>query len=451
MKVVIIGAGFAGLKLADKLIDKKNIDVTLVDKYNYHQFQPLFYQVATASLDASNISFPIRKVFQKCKNFSFLLATVKEINHAENKIITNVEEVSYDVLVLASGCDTNFFGNQKMQSLAFPMKSTVEALRLRNHLVQTFEDAELVKDDEEKLRQQMCIVVVGGGPTGVELSGAISEMRNKILPKDYPNLDFSKMKILLVENGPKTLAAMSEKSSEQSRKYLTDLGVEVRTGVMLKDFDGEKVSLSSGDTIFTKTVIWAAGVKGNIPAGFDASLIVKGNRIKVDRYNKILGFTNVYAIGDIGSMETPKYPNGHPQLANVAISQGKLLAENLIKLSNDSKEALKQYEYHDKGNMATIGRNRGVVDIPKPKLHFGGFIGWFMWMSVHLFLILGVKNKIQIFVNWVYKYFTFDQNLRLIFNGLGFSEKQLKQIQTEQNIQPQVTSQPQVVQPAVPV
>lgn len=433
MKVVIIGAGFAGLKLADKLANKKDFNITLIDKYNYHQFQPLFYQVATASLDASNISFPIRKVFQKHKNFSFLLATVSEINHVENKVITDIGEVNYDILVLASGCDTNFFGNQKMQSLAYPMKSTVEALRLRNHLVQTFEDAELVKSDEEKLKQQMCIVVVGGGPTGTELSGAISEMRNKILPKDYPNLDFSKMKIYLVENGPRTLAAMSEKSSEDSARYLKELGVEVKTGFMLKDFDGDKATLSNGEVIPTKTIIWAAGVKGNLPAGFDASLVVKGNRIKVDRYGKILGFSNVYAIGDIASMETPKYPVGHPQLANVAISQGKLLADNLIKLNTNSKEPLKQYEYHDKGTMATVGRNRAVVDIPKPKLHFGGFIAWFMWMSVHLFLILGVKNKIQIFVNWIYKYFTFDQNLRLIFKGLGFSEKELNQIPQNKN------------------
>ena len=440
MKVVIIGGGFAGLKLAHKLVNKKNIEITLIDKYNYHQFQPLFYQVATSSLDASNISFPLRKVFQECKNFSFRLATVLEIKTAENVVITDTGDEHYDVLVLATGCDTNFFGNKQMQSLAYPMKSTVEALRLRHHLVQMFEDAELVKDDEEKLKQQMCIVVVGGGPTGVELSGAISEMRNKILPKDYPDLDFSKMKIYLLEGSPKTLGVMSEKSSDQSCKYLQELGVQVRTSTVVKEFDGEKVTLSSGDTIATKTVIWAAGVKGNLPAGFDGSLIVKGNRLKVDRYGKVLGFTNVYAIGDIASMETPKYPTGHPQLASVAIAQGKLLAENLVKLNANSREPLKQFEYHDKGNMATIGRNRAVVDIPKPKLHFGGFIAWFMWMSVHLFLILGVKNKIQIFINWIYKYFTFDQNLRLIFNGLGFSDKRLTN-QTIQSVAPLQTAQ----------
>ena len=323
MNVVIIGGGFAGLKLANNLIDKKGIDITIIDKYNYHQFQPLFYQVATASLDASNISFPLRKVFQKCNNFNYRMATVLEVKTVENTVVTTIGDVPYDILVLATGCDTNFFGNEKMHSLTYPMKSTVEALRLRHHLIQMFEDAELLKGDEAKLKQQMCIVVVGGGPTGVELSGAISEMRNKILPKDYSDLNFSKMEIYLVEGSPKTLGVMSAKSSAQSEEYLKDLGVIVKTGVVMKDFDGDKATLSTGEVIYTKTVIWAAGVKGNLPAGFDASLVVRGNRLKVDRYNRVLGFTNVYAAGDIASMETPKYPTGHPQLANVAIGQGK--------------------------------------------------------------------------------------------------------------------------------
>ncbi len=453
MRVVVVGGGFAGLKLAHQLNNKKGIDLTLIDKYNYHQFQPLFYQVATASLDASNISFPIRKAFQKSKNFAFHLAAVTEIKTDENIVATETGDVSYDILVLATGCDTNFFGNKQMKALAYPMKSTVEALRLRHHLVQTFEDAELVKNDEAKLRQQMTIVVVGGGPTGVELSGAISEMRNKILPKDYPDMDFSKMKIYLLEGGPKTLATMSEKSSQHSQKYLEELGVDVKTNTVVKDFDGEKVILSNGETILTKTVIWAAGVAGNIPTGFDGSLITKGNRLKVDRYNKVTGLQNVYAIGDIANMETPKYPTGHPQLANVAISQGKVLGENLVKLISNSKAPLKQFEYHDKGNMATVGRNRAVVDIPKPKLHFGGFIAWFMWMSVHLFLILGVKNKIQIFINWIYKYFTFDQNLRLIFNGFSLAEnKPATQPQPSQSLpQVQQTTTPPANQPKLQV
>jgi len=294
------------------------------------------------------------------------------------------------------------------------MKATTEALQLRHRLIQNFEDALGAKNDEE-LQQLMNIVVVGGGPTGVEVSGALAEMRNNVLPKDYPELDFKKMKIFLIENSPKTLGTMSEKSSEQSRKYLEKLGVEVRTGTMVKTYDGNTVTLGDGSTIKSEIVIWAAGIKGNVPAGIDPSLIVRGNRIKVDRENKVLGMQNVYAIGDIAYMETPLYPHGHPQLANVAISQGKNLATNLIRQVTGNKHYQDEYEYHDKGSMATVGRNLAVVDIPKPKLHFGGFLAWLVWMLVHLVLILGVKNRLQIFINWIYKYFTYDQSLRLLF------------------------------------
>src|SRR3954453_7707524 len=415
MKIVIIGGGFAGLKLTRKLNNKLNVEITLIDKFNYHQFQPLFYQVATSSLDASNISFPLRKAFQNSKNVHIRVGTVTDIDTKNNCVKTDIGDLYYDVLVLATGCDTNFFGNKQMQALAYPMKSTVEELRLRHHLIQNFEDAVMVKNNPELLKPYMSIVLVGGGPTGVELSGAIAELRNKILPKDYPELDFSIMKIFLIEGGPKTLGVMSEKSSEQSCRYLHELGVTVINNTVVKEYDGNKVTLANGETILSKTVIWAAGVKGNIPGGIDPSLIVRGNRIKVDRYNKVLGFSNVYAVGDVASMETPKYPTGHPQVATVAIAQGKLLAKNLLKMSSRSKEPLEEYEYHDKGSMATVGRNRAVVDLPHPKIHFGGFLAWFIWMSLHLFLIVGVKNRIQVFINWMYKYFTFDQNLRLIF------------------------------------
>jgi len=416
MRVIIIGCGFAGLKLARMLVNKKDIEVLLIDKNNYHQFQPLFYQVATAGLDASNISFPLRKIFQKAKNMYLRITALKEIKTVENKIITDIGEFTYDILVLASGADTNFFGNEKIKTNAFPMKSTVEALQLRHHIIENFEHALLAKNDEE-LQGRMTILVVGAGPTGVELSGAIAEMRKYILPKDYPELDFSKMKIILVEGSPETLATMSEKSSEQSQKYLTALGVTVKTNTVVKDYDGTTATLSNGETIKTRTLLWAAGVKGNVPGGIDASLIVKGNRIKVDRYNKILSTENIYAIGDIAYMETPKYPHGHPQLANVAINQGKNLAINLIHQVDGNKHLQKEFEYHDKGTMATVGRNLAVVDIPKPKIHLGGWIAWLIWMSLHLMLILGVKNKLQIFINWLYKYFTYDQNLRLLIRN----------------------------------
>lgn len=441
MKVIIVGAGFAGLKLARSLSKQKDIEVLLIDKNNYHQFQPLFYQVATAGLDASNISFPLRKIFQKVPNVYFRLASLKEINSRENKIVTDIGEYSYDVLVLASGADTNFFGNEKIKAAALPMKSTAEALVLRHHIIENFENALIAKSDEE-LNRRMTVVLVGGGPTGVELSGAIAEMRKYILPRDYPELDFSKMKIYLVEGSPETLGAMSEKSSEQSRKYLTKLGVDVRTGTVVKDYDGKTVTLSTGETIESSTVIWAAGIKGNVPAGIDASLIVKGNRIRVDRYNKVQGIENIYAIGDVAYMETPKYPHGHPQLANVAINQGKNLALNLKHQVDGNKHLQKEFEYHDKGTLATVGRNLAVADL-KPNLHFGGWMAWLIWMSLHLFLILGVKNKLQIFINWVYKYFTYDSNLRLL---IRVNYKRDNNFKSDRAPQPDKTSQPQLTE-----
>ena len=415
MKVVIVGAGFGGLRLARKLNNKPGFEVILIDRFNYHQFQPLFYQVATAGLDASNISFPLRKVFHKSKNVRIRLAELKQVIPADNKIITDAEEISYDALVLATGADTNFFGNTNIEANTFPMKSTVEALQLRYRLLQNFEKA-LTVTDEKELQRLMNIVVVGGGPTGVELAGALAEMKKYVLPKDYPELDFSKMNIFLLEGTSKTLAAMSERSSTQSKKYLKRLGVKVLINTLLKEYDGQNVILNDGNRISAATVIWAAGIKGNIPGGIDKSLIARGNRINTDRHCRAIGYKNVYAIGDLAYMETPKYPNGHPQVAPVAMQQADLLAGN-FKLIERKSNPDKQYEfeYHDKGSMATVGRNLAVVDIPKPKLHFGGFFAWMIWMSLHLMLILGVKNRFFVFCNWLYNYITYDQNLRLIF------------------------------------
>jgi NADH dehydrogenase len=413
MKVVIAGAGFGGLKLARQLNNKPGFETILVDRFNYHQFQPLFYQVATAGLDASNISFPLRKVFQKSKNTRIRLAELKEVVPAANKIITDAEEISYDVLVLATGADTNFFGNAKLSENAFPMKSTVEALQLRYRLLHNLEESLTIKDETE-LQRRMNIVVVGGGPTGVEVSGALAEMKKYILPKEYPELDFSKMNIYLLEGAAKTLAAMSDKSAAQSQKYLKKLGVTVMTNTLVKDYDGKNVSLQDGKTIATNTVIWAAGIKGNVPDGIDENLIARGNRIKTDRQCRVQGYNNIYAIGDLAYMETPKYPNGHPQVAPVAMQQAELLANNLKRIERKSTKFY-DFEYYDKGSMATVGRNLAVVDIPKPKLHFGGFFAWMIWMGLHLMLILGVKNRFFVFINWLYNYFTYDQNLRLIF------------------------------------
>ena len=406
--------------MARKLSNKPGFDITLIDRFNYHQFQPLFYQVATAGLDASNISFPLRKVFQKSKNVRFRMAEVQQILTAEKKLVTDIGEFSFDVLVIATGADTNFFGNQKLSDNAFPMKSTVEALQLRHRLLHNFEDALSVKDAMQ-LQRLMNIVIVGGGPTGVELSGAIADMKRFVLPKDYPELDFSKMNIYLLEGTGKTLAAMSEKSSSRSLKYLQKLGVTVLTNNLLKDYDGKTAQLQNGDTIETAMVIWAAGIKGNVPAGISNDLIARGNRIKVNRHCQVNGFENIYAIGDVAYMEEPAWPNGHPQVAPVAMQQADMLVNNLRRV--EMKSGTKQWEefvYNDKGSMATVGRNLAVVDIPIPiaigkKLHFGGFFAWMIWMGLHLMLILGVKNRFFVFSNWLYNYFTYDQNLRLIF------------------------------------
>ncbi|HRX94919.1 MAG TPA: NAD(P)/FAD-dependent oxidoreductase [Chitinophagaceae bacterium] len=412
MKIVIAGAGFGGLKLARKLNNKKGFEIVLIDRFNHHQFQPLFYQVATAGLDASNISFPLRKVFQKSRNVKIRMAEVLQVIPDENRIITSTEELTYDALVLALGADTNFFNNEQLSGHATPMKSTVEALQLRNRILRNFEEA-LTIQDENALQQRMNIVIVGGGPTGVELSGAIAEMKRYVLPKDYPELDFSKMKIYLLEGSGKTLASMSERSSAQSAGYLEKMSVELLTDALVQGYDGKTVRLADGRTIESSLVIWAAGIKGNIPAGIDKSLIARGNRIIVDRYCKIQGTGNIYVIGDLAHMQEGAFTNGHPQVAPVAIQQAKLLVTN-FKLAQKGKEQ-KQFSYKDKGSMATVGRNKAVVDVPKPKLHFKGFFAWLIWMGLHLMLILGVKNRFFVFLNWLYSYITYDQNLRLIF------------------------------------
>ena len=416
MKVIIIGGGFGGLRIARTLNNKAGFEVLLKDRFNYHQFQPLFYQVATAGLDASNISFPLRKVFHKSNNIHFRMAVLQKVDSVHNKITTDIGEESYDVLVLATGADTNFFGNQHLIDNAFPMKSTVEALQIRHRLIQNFEDALIAKDknDERALQSFLTVVIVGGGPTGVEMSGAIADMKRYVLPKDYPELDFTKMKIYLLEGSGKTLGTMSESSSHDSLEYLKRLGVTVITHTVVKDYDGSVVSMVNGETIESSLVIWAAGIKGNVPSGIDPAFIVKGNRIRVDRMNRVGGLTNVYAIGDVAYMESPLYPQGHPQVASVAIAQGLLLASNLIKIEMKSPH-VEEFEYYDKGSMATVGRNLAVVDIPKPKIHFKGFFAWMIWMGLHLMLLLGVKNRFAVFSNWLYNYFTYDQNLRLIF------------------------------------
>ncbi len=405
-KIILIGGGFAGLHLAQQL-NKSAFDVLLIDKQNHHQFQPLYYQVASARLEPSNISFPFRKIFQKSNNIQIRLAEVTKIVSAENKIETSIGDFNYDYLVIATGCKTNFFGNEQISKHALAMKTTEEAIEIRNTILLNFEKYISAKDHEKEAL--LNIVLVGAGPTGVELAGAFSEMKKHILPRDYPHIDFSKLKVILLEGSKNTLNSMSEESKKASRKYLEEMGVVIRTETFVTNYDGLTATLNTGETILTNNLIWAAGVTGNVIEGINPENIIR-NRYMVDRFNKINGTQNIYAIGDIAYMETPLYPNGHPQLANVAINQGKNLATNFLKLLKG--KAQKEYEYKDLGSMATIGKYRAVVDLPFIK--FQGFFAWYIWMFLHLMLILSVRNKLSIFFNWAWSYIMKDSSLRLI-------------------------------------
>nr|WP_299418149.1 NAD(P)/FAD-dependent oxidoreductase [uncultured Emticicia sp.] len=408
-RIVIVGAGFGGLALAQKLA-KNDFQVVLIDKNNYHQFQPLFYQVAMAGLEPSSISFPLRKIFQNKPNVHIRITNVLKINTENNTIETELGELSYDYLVMAMGADTNFFGMQNIIDNAMPMKSVSEAIYLRNKVLQNLEDA-LTATDIDTREGLMNMVVVGTGPTGVEVSGTLAEMKRLILPKDYPELDFNLMKIYLFGSSPEVLEAMSDEASMQSKEYLESLGVIVRNGVRITDFDGKYAYTQSGEKIRTNNVVWAAGIKGNSIEGFSKEVYGGGNRIKVNAFNQVDGFQNIFAIGDIALMSgDPKFPNGHPQVAQPAIQQGELLAKNLLKIMR--KEEPIGFQYKNLGSMATVGRHLAVVDLPFWK--FQGAFAWYVWMFVHLMAILGVKNKIMVFINWLWNYVTYDQSLRLI-------------------------------------
>jgi len=415
-KIVIVGAGFAGLRLAQDL-ENTDFDVLLIDKNNYHQFQPLMYQVATARLEPASISFPLRKVFQHSKNVRIRIADVLSVDTVKKVLKTSISDFDYDHLIVAFGCTTNYFGNAEIEKFAYPMKSVPEAIQLRNEILQTFEDA-LVASPEE-LQALMNFVVVGGGPTGVELAGALAEMKKNILPKDYPDKDFSKLTIYLLEGSPNVLNPMSVDSQKMALKYLEELGVIVKTSTIVNHYDGNNVSLQNGEIIKSTNVIWAAGIIGNALAGIPEASVTRGSRFIVDRFNKIKNLDNVYALGDISFMTTPKYPNGHPQVASVAIEQAKILAKN-FKLSA-KKRPLIEYEYHDKGAMATVGKRKAVVDLPN--FSFQGRLAWFTWMFVHLMLILSVKNKLSIFVNWMFSYFNNDSTLRVMLKPSSKIEK----------------------------
>lgn len=407
-KVVVVGAGFAGVQFI-KSLDEDLFDVLVIDKLNHHQFQPLFYQVATSQIEPSNISFPIRYVFKNKENVRIRLAKVKSVNPEAKTIETTIGQYPYDILVIGIGCKTNFFGNKEIQKNALTLKSTFDAIQIRNHILQTFEKI-ITETDEIKKAALLNLVIVGAGPTGVELAGAFAEIKKNVLPKDYPRIDFSRFNIYLIEGSNHTLNNMSDNAKATSEKYLLGMGVRIQKETFVKNFDGENLILSTGEQIKTQTVIWAAGVTANSINGLPAEALTFGNRLKVDRINKLEVCEDIYAVGDIAYMETPLYPKGHPQVANVAINQAKNLAKNL-KIIVKGKEP-KLYEYKDMGSMATIGRNKSVVDFGKFKLK--GYFAWVIWMFLHLMLILSVKNKLIIFINWAWGYVSKNSSLRLI-------------------------------------
>lgn len=425
-RVVIVGGGFGGLKLADKL-RKSNYQVVLIDRNNYHQFPPLIYQIASAGIEPSSISFPFRKIYQKRKNFYYRMAEVRSI-FPEHKIIqTSIGKVSYDYLVLAAGATTNFFGNKNVEAEAMPMKNVSEAMGLRNALLDNFERA-LTCATEVERQELLNIVIVGGGATGVEIAGALSEMKNFVLPKDYPDLPTSLMHIYLIEAGPRLLAAMSEESSAKVEKYLRTMGVNVLLNKMVTDYKDHCVLLKDGSSIATRTFIWVSGVMAQPVGNLNPSHLGRGRRIIVDEFNRVPGLDGVFSIGDQCIMPEgdDKWPGGHPQLAQVAIQQGNLLAKNLKRL--DEGKEMKPFRYKNLGTMATVGRNRAVAEFSKMK--FGGFMAWFLWLVVHLRSILGVRNKIIVLFNWLWNYLSYSQSLRMII----YAKKAKEVIEREQRL-----------------
>lgn len=409
-RVVIVGGGFGGLKLAKKLI-KSNFQVVLVDKNNYHQFPPLIYQVASSGIEPSSIAFPFRKLFQNRKNFYFRLAEVTGILSEEKTIVTSIGNIKYDYLVLSAGTTTNFFGNKQIETNAIPMKTLTESMGLRNILLQRMEEA-LVCEDKQKRQSLLNIVIVGGGATGVEIAGALSEMKNFILPKDYPDLPNSLMNIYLIESQPRLLAAMSEESSANVLKYLRSMGVNVLLNQQVTDYKDNTVYINDGSTIASETFIWVTGVIAHKLENMPSEKLGRGARIIVNAYNQVEGMEGVYCIGDQCIMPNvdKDYLGGHPQLAQVAIQQGNLLADNLKRLSKGKE--MKPFKYKNLGTMATVGRNKAVAEFAGMKM--GGFIAWLLWLVVHLRSILGVRNKIFVFINWMMNYFNYSQSLRLI-------------------------------------
>lgn len=410
-RVIIIGGGFAGLQVAKGLKGAK-AQVVLFDRYNHHTFQPLLYQVATSGLETSSIVFPFRKRFANQAEFFFRMGEVISIKPDENYIETSIGGVKYDYLVIANGATTNYYGMTDVEQHAIPMKTIVDSIKLRNTIIRNFETA-LLTDDPEMMNSLMDYVIVGGGPTGVELAGALSELKHHVFPKDYPELELSHMDIHLVEAGPRLLNGMSKEASEKALEYLQQMGVKVHLNCTVKSYDGYEIAFNTGERLVSRTLVWAAGVKGNPIDGLNPACITRSGRILVDQINKVIGYENIFAIGDAAVIQgDTAYPNGHPMMAPPAIQQGRLLARNLKRIIQ--KKTTIPFSYFDKGTMATIGRNRAVVDIGKVKTQ--GFIAWYIWMFVHLLYITGFRNKFFVMLSWLWSYFSYDKSNRLIIS-----------------------------------
>jgi NADH dehydrogenase len=411
-RVVIVGGGFAGVNLAKELAKHNSYVITLVDKNNYNFFPPLLYQVATGYLESSNISYPFRKLFRGSNNFNFRMGTVIRVVQAENKLVLDTGDLHYDILVFATGTETNYFGMGNVKKNSIPMKTVQDAIYMRNTILERLEKA--TREPDPAVRKKLTtIVVAGGGPTGVEISGMFAEMKKLVVPKDYPELIGSNGEIYLVDGLKSVLAPMSEKSQKYTYDTLKEMGVNIKLDCMVKDFNDDVVQFSTGESIETTTLIWAAGVTASVFEGIERESYGRGRRMLVDAYNKVQGTQNIYALGDTCLQTTdPAFPDGHPQVAQVAIQQGVNLGKNLKNVVEG--KSLKPFVYHDKGSMAIIGRFKAVADLPKPKVHFNGFIAWMAWLFVHLVSLINFRNKVKTFYNWFVSYTTKDQSLRVI-------------------------------------
>jgi NADH dehydrogenase len=444
MRIVIIGGGFAGINLAEELGGNNNFKVTLVDKNNYNFFPPLIYQVATAYLEPSSISYPFRKLFRKKGNIQFRLGELQSVNLEEKKVILNNGELEYDELIFATGAETNYFGMENVKKNAIPMKTLNDAIEMRNKLLQRMEKAAICKNSKER-RKYLNIVVAGGGPTGVEVSGMFAEMKKGILRKEYPELNTTVSQIYLVDGGGELLGPMSKESQQDTYDALSKMGVQIKLNCRVVDYDGDTVHFHTGETIQTKNLIWAAGVTARTFEGIPAEAYGRGNRLNVDEHNKVIGLHNVYAIGDTCIQLTdPKWPQGHPQVAQVAIQQGEHLAKNFKRIA--AGQQITPFSYYDKGSMAIIGKNKAVVDLPKPKMHFKGFIAWLMWLFIHLFSLISYRNRVTTFFNWMTSYFSQDQSLRMIIRP----EKKAKKTEEEKGGPEAKTTAPQPSVTATP-